>query len=139
MKNWKTLRRVICTGKRLVVFLHDNPDPDALAPGWILQRLGEKLGLRSVIVYGGRLGRAENRAMVRLLKIPARSLESRRIRYLRTDRYALLDTQPGTGNNSRVSGNRDGITAMRVRRAVVRHADAAGLEGAEHLVGQELV
>ncbi len=94
------LTRVIATGKRLVVFLHDNPDPDAIAAGWLLARIAESMGRRSVIAYGGRLGRAENRNMVSELKIPLKSLDVVRIRNLATDRRALVDTQPGTGNNS---------------------------------------
>jgi len=64
------LQQVIRSGDRLVIFLHDNPDPDAIAAGWILQHIGEHLGVEAVIVYGGRLGRAENSVMVKLLDIP---------------------------------------------------------------------
>jgi nanoRNase/pAp phosphatase (c-di-AMP/oligoRNAs hydrolase) len=94
------LKNVIASGKRLVIFLHDNPDPDALAAGWILQHISQQIGIPSKIVYSGRLGRAENRTMVKVLKIPVRSLQEKHIRYLKNDRYALVDTQPGTGNNS---------------------------------------
>ncbi len=100
MFDWNALREVIVGGRRLVIFLHDNPDPDAIAAGWLLAKLAESLDKRAVIVYGGRLGRAENRAMVQLLKIPLRRLDKTGLRWLGTDRYALIDTQPGTGNNS---------------------------------------
>ncbi len=100
MKTSKKLQEVIQSGRRLIIFLHDHPDPDAIASGWILSRIAEHLGVRPQIVYGGRLGRAENRTMVKLLRIPLRSLEERPIRPLHSDRYALVDTQPGTGNNS---------------------------------------
>jgi nanoRNase/pAp phosphatase (c-di-AMP/oligoRNAs hydrolase) len=86
--------------RRLVVYTHDNPDPDAIASAWLLAHVAEHAGLRTRIVYGGRLGRAENRMMVRLLRIPLRHIESRIVRRLRSDRHALVDTQPGTGNNS---------------------------------------
>jgi nanoRNase/pAp phosphatase (c-di-AMP/oligoRNAs hydrolase) len=94
------LTETIREGERLVIFLHDNPDPDSIAAGMVLQRIGQNAGVRTQIVYGGRLGGAETRTMVRLLKVPMRSLESRGIRYLMSDRYALVDTQPGAGNNS---------------------------------------
>jgi nanoRNase/pAp phosphatase (c-di-AMP/oligoRNAs hydrolase) len=100
MDRWKPLVEVILAAKRLVVFLHDNPDPDCIASGWILKNISEHLGVHAVIVYAGRLGRAENRTMVKLLKIPLRHLGDQPVRHLKTDRYALLDTQPGTGNNS---------------------------------------
>ncbi|HOX43612.1 MAG TPA: phosphoesterase [Myxococcota bacterium] len=91
-------------GRRVWVFLHDNPDPDTLAAGWLLARIAEHLGLRARLVYGGRLGRAENRAMVSLLRLPARPLEGVRFRARRGDRLALVDSQPGTGNNSLPEG-----------------------------------
>lgn len=94
------LESLIRSGRRLVVFLHDNPDPDTIASGWLMARIGEHLGPRSLIVHGGHLGRAENRSMVKLLRIPLRNIEDRDVRYLKTDRYALVDTQPGAGNNS---------------------------------------
>jgi nanoRNase/pAp phosphatase (c-di-AMP/oligoRNAs hydrolase) len=93
-------------GRRLVVYLHDNPDPDTIAAGLCMARIGEHLGLRPVLVHGGNLGRAENQAMVRILRIPLRRLEGHRIRQLATDRYALVDTQPGAGNNSFPEGRR---------------------------------
>jgi len=100
MFDLEAIKQVITSGKRLVIYLHDNPDPDSIAGGWLLSRLAESLGRRAVILYGGRLGRAENRTMVRVLRIPLRHLDKTRLRRLKTDRYALVDTQPGTGNNS---------------------------------------
>jgi len=99
MEDWEKLRDVIRQGKRLLVFLHNHPDPDALAAGWLLQQIGKRLGIRSTIVYGGQISRAENAAMVKLLRIPAKPI-SDETRFFRSDRYAVVDTQPGTGNNS---------------------------------------
>ncbi len=100
LEDIRRLTEIILRGDRLVIFLHDHPDPDAIAAGWILKRIGQHLGVRTRIVHGGRMSRAENQAMVRLLRIPIQSLERKPIRYLGRDVYALLDTQPGTGNNS---------------------------------------
>ncbi len=96
----KGLEESLAGGRRLLVYLHDNPDPDCLAAGWLLASVGKFFGLKPVLVYGGRLGRAENRAMVKLLKIPLRSLEKSRPRLLKSDRFAMVDSQPGAGNNS---------------------------------------
>lgn len=98
--NVADLAKAIVPARRLVVFLHDHPDPDCLASGLILQGIAAHIGVRSVIVHGGMLGRAENRAMASLLHIPLRPLEVHRLRFLSTDRFALVDTQPGTGNNA---------------------------------------
>jgi nanoRNase/pAp phosphatase (c-di-AMP/oligoRNAs hydrolase) len=98
------LRDVIQRGRRLVIFLHDYPDPDAIASGWILSRIGAHFGVRTRMVYGGRLGRAENRYMVELLKIPLHRINSHEMDIRKTDILAIVDAQPGTGNNSFPSG-----------------------------------
>lgn len=94
------LKDVIMAGDRLVIYLHDNPDPDTIASGWMLARLAEQFGRRSRIVYGGHLGRAENRTMVRLLRIPLHLLKRQPSRLGSRDCHALVDTRPGAGNNS---------------------------------------
>jgi nanoRNase/pAp phosphatase (c-di-AMP/oligoRNAs hydrolase) len=83
---------------RWLVLTHDNPDPDALASaillGMVLRRAFRR---RVTAAYGGIVGRAENREMVRSLH-----LELSHVRHLNFKRYAhfaLVDTQPRTGNN----------------------------------------
>ncbi len=97
----KGLQLALGGGRRLFVFLHDNPDPDAIAAGWLLAQVGSSLGLEETrLVHGGSLGRAENAAMVRLLDIPLSAYEPQQERHRSTDRYALVDTQPLAENNS---------------------------------------
>jgi nanoRNase/pAp phosphatase (c-di-AMP/oligoRNAs hydrolase) len=87
------------TSKRLLIVLHDNPDPDAIASAWALSSLAiEKFNLRTAMTYGGYIGRAENRAMVRELKIPLKMIG--RVRFSSYDKIAMVDTQPGAQNNS---------------------------------------
>jgi nanoRNase/pAp phosphatase (c-di-AMP/oligoRNAs hydrolase) len=81
-----------------LVLTHDNPDPDALASAAVLARI-LRAGFRrsATIAYGGIVGRAENREMVRSL-----GLQLKHVRTLDWSRYrhfALVDTQPRTGNN----------------------------------------
>ena len=86
-------------GKRLVVLTHDNPDPDALASAFALTQLvGSLNGISARIAFGGIVGRAENRTMVRELGIPL--TPARDLSFDDADLLALVDTQPGTGNNS---------------------------------------
>ncbi len=94
------LREELEKMQRLVVFLHDNPDPDAIAAGWILSSIAQHLGLETHTIYGGYLGRAENRNMVKLLEIPMVPLGHRDAFLKKDECYALVDTQPGSGNNS---------------------------------------
>lgn len=60
----------------LLILTHNYPDPDALAAAFALDCLAEGYGIQTTIAYGGVIGRAENRAMVRILKIPVRKVKS---------------------------------------------------------------
>lgn len=81
-----------------LILTHDNPDPDSMAAGWGLAHLLKREGISSVISLAGIIGRPENRAMVRELALPLTPLESLDIASFPI--VALVDTQPGTGNNS---------------------------------------
>jgi nanoRNase/pAp phosphatase (c-di-AMP/oligoRNAs hydrolase) len=79
--------------RSVLVCTHDNPDPDSIASGYALCRLFEVHGNRKcVLVHGGVLGRAENRAMVELLRIPLVPFSSVNIDDF--DVVGLVDTQP---------------------------------------------
>ena len=85
--------------KSLLIYTHDNPDPDALAAALGLQRLAQhELGIDVTMAYGGIVGRAQNRAMVDNLKMGLVQIE--RIDPAAFDTIALVDSQPETGNNS---------------------------------------
>ena len=88
------------TGKAyLLVVMQDTPDPDSLAAAVALRRLAKSLAnLQCSIAYGGTVGRGENRALVRYLGLNLRSCGE--IDYGKYDLVAMVDTQPGTGNNS---------------------------------------
>jgi nanoRNase/pAp phosphatase (c-di-AMP/oligoRNAs hydrolase) len=85
-------------GGRAVILTHDNPDPDSLAAAMGMKKLFENAGLPSTITIGGIIGRAENRAMVRELKIDLVPIE--KLDWNAHAVIAMVDTQPGTGNNS---------------------------------------
>jgi nanoRNase/pAp phosphatase (c-di-AMP/oligoRNAs hydrolase) len=93
-------------GRRsLLIYTHDNPDPDSLAAALGLQRFAEhELGVTATVTYGGIVGRAQNRAMVENLKMPLTPIE--RIDLTLFDTIALVDSQPETGNNSLPVGHR---------------------------------
>ena len=83
---------------RWLVLTHDNPDPDALASAQLLVRLlRSAFGQKATAAYGGIIGRAENREMVRSLKLQFSHI--RNLSLKRYSRFALVDTQPRTGNN----------------------------------------
>ncbi len=85
--------------RTLLILLHNYPDPDALASGMLLAHLVRKrYRIRTRLVYGGLITRAENRTMVQLLKVKLR--HANEVRFPRYRHIAMVDTQPGFGNHS---------------------------------------
>jgi nanoRNase/pAp phosphatase (c-di-AMP/oligoRNAs hydrolase) len=83
----------------VVILTHDNPDPDSLASGMALgEFLRAAWKIESQLIYSGLIARAENRAMLRLLT-PTWEFNDRSLDYDRFTSVALVDTQPGAGNN----------------------------------------
>jgi len=82
----------------LLILAHDYPDPDALASGFALYYLARHhYNINTRMVYNGIIGRAENREMVRILKIPLHKFKL--VDLKRYNNIALVDTQPEFGNN----------------------------------------
>ena len=94
-------------GGPVLILTHDNPDPDSLAAALGLRRLLEREGVPGTIALGGIIGRPENRAMVRELKIKLVPVD--RVDWKAFAAVALVDTQPNTGNNSLPGGRRADI------------------------------
>jgi nanoRNase/pAp phosphatase (c-di-AMP/oligoRNAs hydrolase) len=83
----------------VLILPHNDPDPDAIASAVGLAfLLAEKHNMMAQIVYEGIIGRAENKAMVRYLGRPLRRLEKSDLD--EATHIALVDTQPGAGNNA---------------------------------------
>ena len=105
-----------------VALTHDNPDPDAMASAAGMAYLLEELaGQPASLAYGGIIGRAENRALVRLLKLPMTPVS--RLTVPAGALWALVDTQPPTGNHSLP----EGVTASVV---IDHHPQRPGTETA---------
>lgn len=98
-----TFLKVFEGSKRPLILTHDNPDPDSISSAIALKYLLYKvMGVKPKVAYGGIIGRAENRAMVRLLKL--RMYPFSKIRVKHYDAVALVDTQPDTGYHSLPKG-----------------------------------
>ncbi len=94
----KDLTRRGRTLKRLLILTHDHPDPDSLASAWALAHLAKGLcRTRARIVYGGKIGRRENRMMAERLAIPAYPIRPGEVEDWPL--VALVDTQPPFKNN----------------------------------------
>ena len=84
---------------KTVIIIHDNPDPDCLASAMALRHLlAMKLNRDAVITFSGMIGRSENIAMAKELEITLIPLELVDLNEFSV--VCMLDTQPGTGNNS---------------------------------------
>lgn len=82
-----------------LVLTHDNPDPDSLASAWALAFvLEKKFKVPTRLAYGGIIGRAENAAFVKLLRIPVVPVSQ--VVFDECDLFGLVDTQPTVGNHS---------------------------------------
>ena len=92
-------RDALTNKKTLLIVMQDHPDPDAVAAAAALRLIAnQKFLMTCSLAHGGTVGRAENRALVRYLDLNLRSVEE--VDATRFDAVAMVDTQPGTGNNS---------------------------------------
>jgi len=95
----ETLIRKFRGRRRALVLPHDNPDPDSIAAAWALSTfLHHKVGIKADMAYGGIVGRSENSAMMRELRIPIAPMSE--VRLDDYDLFALCDTQQGVKNHA---------------------------------------
>ena len=90
----------LAAGKRHALIMpHNYADPDAIAAALALKVIFEaKLGLISTIAFDGVVGRQENEVLIEVLSIQVSPASS--IVFDDYDLIALVDCQPGTGNNA---------------------------------------
>ncbi|HMK73358.1 MAG TPA: DHHA1 domain-containing protein [Myxococcaceae bacterium] len=87
------------TRRRAVILTHDNPDPDSLAAAVALAFLLEKrAGIEAHVAYGGIIGRSENLALVKVLRLPVAPVSQ--VVFDEYDLLGVVDTQPSTGNHA---------------------------------------
>lgn len=90
---------------KIVIIVHDNPDPDCLASAVALRHFFiMKLNRDTVIAFSGMIARSENVAMAKELDIVLTPLSLVNLKEYQV--VCMLDTQPGTGNNSLPPGSR---------------------------------
>ncbi|GAB4377984.1 MAG: DHHA1 domain-containing protein [Calditrichia bacterium] len=98
-KELEQFDRLMSGAGHLLIVVHNNPDPDAIASAAALGYIAEKrCQIATSLAYGGTIVREENRAMVKKLKIHLKQIH--RIHFEKYDRIAVVDTQPGAGNHS---------------------------------------
>jgi nanoRNase/pAp phosphatase (c-di-AMP/oligoRNAs hydrolase) len=83
---------------KMLIVTHNDPDPDAMGAAAALSYLlKEFCGIQSEVVYFGIIGRAENRAMATYLGDVLRPVADDDFDHKTV--IAMVDTQPGAGNN----------------------------------------
>jgi len=98
MEKLKSLREALENYSELLIIPHNDPDPDAIAAAVGLRYLVKKIfNIEGKIRYQGIIGRAENKALVQYLNYPLKRINRKEIRS--DTPIALVDTQPGAGNN----------------------------------------
>lgn len=86
----KQLRKVLGDiDGRLAIILQDNPDPDSISSGLALQTYAGTLNLESDLIYGGRIGHQQNRALVNTLN--ANMIRAEQTDFEDYEAYAMLD------------------------------------------------
>ncbi|MBF0254338.1 MAG: DHH family phosphoesterase [Candidatus Omnitrophica bacterium] len=96
-KKLEQLKAVVQSGKRLVILGHDQPDPDGISSAMAFTELSARyFGVPAIFRFAGEVSRPENREMIRRLRIKINPLQKSEIRP--TDRFAVVDCQPHTGN-----------------------------------------
>lgn len=99
------LRKLLAVARshqRALVLTHDNPDPDAVASACGLAfLLSETARVDAQAAYGGIIGRAENKALLKVLHLPI--VPVARLESHDHDLVCLVDTQPEVGNYSLAS------------------------------------
>ncbi len=102
----RRMRRFVraCAGvEGLIILTHNDPDPDAVASAWGIQTLlVAELGIKPRIVYGGIIGRAENRALVRELQIELTHVDG--LDWQTVGGAILVDTQERATNHALAPG-----------------------------------
>ncbi|MET1123951.1 MAG: DHH family phosphoesterase [Archaeoglobaceae archaeon] len=96
----KKLRQILeeLRGKKLGIFTHDNPDPDAISSAYALMEIADNFDVDADILYYGEITHQKNRAMVNLLEIPM--LKASEVDLSDYAKFALVDSAgPGVNNS----------------------------------------
>src|SRR3989338_569897 len=94
-RNFAEMEGALKDVKRLIVMTHDNPDPDSVSSALCLAYIvTNKFNIPASVKYGGIVGRAENRAMIRVLGLKVSPIKDSDLKS-DTD-FAFVDMQPRT-------------------------------------------
>lgn len=94
----------ICSGRHVYIQTHNFPDPDAIASAYGLQKIFEKFGISSTIIYVGKIDKLSTKKMIDAFDIELFSHDSI-AKDLRDEDYIIcVDSQKNSGNILDVTG-----------------------------------
>ncbi|MDD5724036.1 MAG: DHH family phosphoesterase [Syntrophales bacterium] len=95
----ETMLSLVGQKRAILIMCHNNPDPDTIASAAALKYIFAQTPRRKAVVgYQGTIGRAENRQLVKRLKIDM--VRTTDLDFNDFSVIALVDSQPHTGNNA---------------------------------------
>lgn len=93
------LMELLRNRRTLLIVMQNFPDPDAIAAAAALRELARSQGdVITTLACGGFVGRAENQALLKYLGLNIQPLTNDALSGF--DCIAMVDTQPGAGNNT---------------------------------------
>lgn len=125
------LLEVIKNAEDLGIFLHNNPDPDALASALALKKICNAYSVNSKIYYGGKIDHQENRAFVNLLKMELNQLNSEDVKNVleKLTTIALIDTAKPNENNILPEHLKPNIVIDHHITSKISNIDFCGIDG----------
>ncbi len=98
------LKRALAKRDELVVLMHPNPDPDAMACGIAIAYLAETVGTEATLQYSGQIRHQENRAFRTILDLELDRVEH--VTDLAASTIVLVDHNTPRGFDGRSESNR---------------------------------
>ncbi len=92
---------IASTNGKIAVFLHDNPDPDAIASAMAFEEICESEGVEAVTYFGGSVGHPENEVLLKNTGFDIKRIDSSDVGEVldRHQKIALLDNAKPSVNN----------------------------------------
>lgn len=87
--------------QNISIFIHNNPDPDAIASAMALEEICDPLNLESTTYYGGLIGHPENEVFINNTGFIMRNIEKGQVQDIidRSDLTVFLDFAEASVNN----------------------------------------
>ncbi len=101
-KKSESLRKAISSSeKKLAIFIHDNPDPDAIASAMAFEDICASEGVEVETYFGGSVGHPENEILLEHTDFKITNIERQDVRKILegSDKIAFIDfAEPGVNN-----------------------------------------